>query len=326
MNSEMAPGSVLASVYGLTMLSDLDLPELQPAEFGATIDVVIEQGPVDEVAVNDPGNVRHYVDGRPDCLRLNIPGIVQMDIQGGTRITCHRQSGVEDDELRLYLLGSGLGAVLMQRGFLVFHGNAIKLQGQEGAIICIGDSGSGKSTTAIAMLMRGHKILADDVCPLDSSGNVLPGMARAKLWQQTALQLGIETTNLSRICRADAKFNVPLGDAHCNEQQWVRAFYWLVPDDVNEVTITEVGGSDKFVVLRNNVYRPEYLRPLGLEIDYLGRISEIATKTPVFKLVRPTVGFDVDAVVEAIVRNDRQMSEIGRGTAFVLPKSGKAKR
>lgn len=320
MNSEIAHGSALASVYGLTVSSDLDLPELQPAQLGAAIDVVIKQGPVDEVAVRDPSNIHHYVDGHPDCLRLNIPGIMRMDVQGGTRITCHRHAGVEDDEVRLYLLGSGLGAILMQRGFVVFHGNAIKLQGQEGTILCIGDSGAGKSTTAIAMMMRGHKLLADDICPLDANGQVSPGMARAKLWQETARLLGIETTNLSRICSANAKFNVPLGDAHCNEQQSVRAFYWLVPDDVKKVTIKEVTGGEKFSVLRNNVYRPEYLRPLGLEVEYMGRIADIATKTPLFQLVRPTGGFDIEAVLEAILFNDHQMPKPGRRAPFVSPR------
>ncbi len=319
MKSEFAPVYGLTSVYGLTVSSDLHLPELQPINFGATADVVILQGPVAEPAVSDPSDIRCYVEGSPDCLRLNIPGILRMDISGGTTITYYRHPGIEDDEVRLYVLGSGFGAILMQRGLMAIHGNAVISPGQGGAIICIGDSGAGKSTTAVGMMQRGLKILADDVCPLDAHGVVLPGMGRAKLWQAAASQLGVDTADLSRVRRPDAKFNLPLGDAHCAEPQPVGAFYWLVPDDVNGVTIEEVAGAEKFTVLRNNVYRPEYLRPLGLEADYMARLAQIASTTALFKILRPTRGFDIDAVLDAILSNDERRSKPGHGLPSIPP-------
>jgi hypothetical protein len=325
MTSEVALGDILTSVYGLTVSSDLHLPELQPAHAGSAVDVAIRQGPVPEPTITDPSDIRYYLESGPDYLRLNLPGILRMDIRGGAMLTYYRHPGIEDDEIRLFLLGSGLGAILMQRGFVVIHGNAIIPQGQAGAIVCIGDSGAGKSTTAVAMMQRGLKILADDICPLGADRFVLPGMARAKLWQETALQLGINTANLSRICGADAKFNLPLGDSHCTEQQLVRAFYWLVPDDVDGVTIDEVTGAEKFTILRNNVYRPEYLRPLGLEAEYMARLAQIAAKTPVFKLLRPKSGFDIDAVLDTILNNHRQLPEPALRAPFVPPKLEKAK-
>lgn len=319
MKSEIAPGDALTSVYGLTLSNDLHLPELQPAKVGATTDVVIRQGPVSKPAVSDPHDIRCYVEGTPDCLRLNIPGILRMEICGGTTITYHRHQGIEDDEVRLYLLGSGLGAILMQRGFVVIHGNAVISQKQGGAIICIGDSGAGKSTTAVGMMQRGLKILADDVCPLYTNGVVLPGMAHAKLWQTAASQLGVDTAKLSRVRRPDAKFKLPLRDAHCAEPQPVGAFYWLVPEDVKEVTIEEVDGAEKLIVLRNNVYRPEYLRPLGIEADYLARLGQIAAKTALFKILRPIRRFDIDGVLDAILSNDERLSKPGHGLPLIPP-------
>jgi hypothetical protein len=192
----------------------------------------------------------------------------------------------------------------MQRGQIVIHGNALVTQKTDGAILCIGDSGAGKSTTAIAMTQRGLKILADDVCPLEASGFVLPGMPRAKLWEETAQQLGIDTANLSRIRAADAKYNIVLGEAHCTTRQRVRAFYWLVPDDVSRVTVERIEGAEKFKVLRNNVYRAEYLRLLGIEADYLRRLAHLASETPLFKVLRPVKGFDIDGLLDSILSND----------------------
>lgn len=322
MTSEIAPGCAAQSIYGLRVASDLPLPELGPAREGGkddAADIVIREGEVAPHGTYDPSDLRHYIDGHPDFLWLNIPNILRMEIRGGNSIIYHRHPDIEDDEVRLFLLGSGLGAILMQRGFAVIHGNAVVPQGQTGAIICIGDSGAGKSTTAVAMMQRGLNILADDVCPLGEDGLVLSGMARAKLWEATAHQLGIDTSKLSRIRSVDAKYNLPLGDAHCTRPQPVRGFYWLVPDDVDHVSIEPVLGTERFAVLRNNVYRPEYLNPLGLEIEAMRRLVKIAAGAPLFRVLRPKSGFDIDGLLDAILANDDRHSSQRAMTAPAQP-------
>lgn len=308
---EMIGGNAVCSgmastIYNLTVDSDLDLPELRRVDGEHIADLVIRQGPVAQPNPADGGSLAAYIAGGPGRLWLNIPSAVRLAITDGHHITYERYPGAEDDELRLFILGSGLGAIMMQRGQILIHGNAIVTGDQRGAIICIGDSGAGKSTTAVAMMRRGLQVLTDDLCPLTDDGTVLPGMPRAKLWQDTAQAFGIDTRPLARIRRADAKFNLPLGSAHCTESQPVRAFYWLAPDDVAEVSVEPVRGAAAFAILRNNVYRPEFLQILGLEEDYLRRLAAIGTRTPVFKIARPKTGFTVDAVVDAILANDEK--------------------
>lgn len=295
------PARALRRVYGLTVASDLDLPELQSAEGARDPDITITAGVVPHGEITDRRNIRAYINGSPGRLWLDIPGKLRMIIADGRRITYWPYPGVADDELRLFLLGSGMGAALMQRGHIVVHGNAIVLNQLGGAVLCIGDSGAGKSTTAIAMMQRGFRVLADDICPIDHGGIVPPGMPRAKLWQDTAEQLEIDTAPLERLREGDAKFNLPLGCAHCAEGQPVKAVFWLVPEDVEKVTVSPLDGAEKFTVLRNNIYRPEYLRPLGLEPDYLQRVANIASTTPVTRVSRPAAGFDIDGVLDAIL-------------------------
>ena len=304
MKNETAPAITKHEVYGLCVQSDIFLPELRQLNSKIDTDIFIQKGPVPAPVERETDNIRTYLDGDSNRLWLNMPGILRLEITNGNTITYDRCPGIEDDEVRLFLMGSGLGAILMQRGHVVIHGNAVVTEVQKGAIICIGESGSGKSTTAIAMMQRGLRVLADDVCPLDSKGFVLPGMARTKLWQETAQRLGIDTAGLNRIRKADAKFNLPLGSAHCETPQSVRGYYLLVPGDFDDVSIRQVHGFEKFTVLRNNVYRPEYLRTLGLEADYLRRLSEIASNTPIFQVCRPKKGFEIDRLLDTIFAND----------------------
>lgn len=287
--------------YGLTIASDIDLPELDHAPCGIAPDVTIAAGEVADLEGVDPTHIRAYIDGAPDRLRLDLPGKMRMLIADGRTITYTRYPDVADDEVRLFLLGSGIGALLMQRGYIVVHGNAVVFDDLGGAGVCIGESGSGKSTTAIGMMQRGYQILADDICPVSPDGIVPPGMPRAKLWQDTASLMDIDTAPLARLREGDAKFNLPLGGAHCTQGQPIRAFFWLVPEDVAEVSARLIEGTEKFTVLRNNIYRHEYLRPLGLEAKYLRRVADIASAYPVYRVSRPIEGFDIDGVLDTII-------------------------
>lgn len=63
--------------------------------------------------------------GRAD-LRLTVEDIGRFRITSGDRIAWHREHvGVSDQDLCTFLLGSAVGALLIQRGLLVLHGNAL---------------------------------------------------------------------------------------------------------------------------------------------------------------------------------------------------------
>ena len=94
-------------------------------------------------------------------------------MRDGNQIVIDAAPDATDRNVRLFLLGSALGALLHQRGLLPLHANAIDLGG--GAVAFSGHSGAGKSTIAAWFHDRGHRILADDVCVVgfDQSGRAL---------------------------------------------------------------------------------------------------------------------------------------------------------
>ncbi|MEM8980599.1 MAG: hypothetical protein AAGD04_14015 [Pseudomonadota bacterium] len=289
----------MKTVHGLKVASSLDMPELIDApDLGGLPDLKIQAGQI-------PNDLEPWDQRDPDNLQIfiKVPGVLSMLVENGKSITYAPEKGVPEDEIRLFLLGSGLGALLMQRGFLVVHGNAVVPKGRYDALLCVGESGAGKSTTAIAMLQRGHQILADDVAPIDAHGFVHPGMARAKLWQKTADKLGIDTTRLARIRAQDDKFNLPLGAAHATTPTRLSAIFCLSPDPNHKgkPKVEEVTGVAKFVTLRNNLYRPEQLRIMRLEAGLLGRLTALADQTPVYRVSRSLDGFEIDALLDALL-------------------------
>lgn len=283
------------------MASDIALPELAPAASRRPADITIRQGPVPESTGGDPTDVATFVRGSQGELWLDFPGTLTMLITGGHTIAYRPYPGVHEDEVRLFLLGSGLAAIMMQRGFLVLHANAVVPQGSDTAIACIGDSGAGKSTMAVAMMLRGHRCLADDVCPIGEGATILPGLARAKLWDDSARRLGIDTAPLSRVRPQDAKWNLPLGGHDRAAPARIGLLVCLKPSERGDEALEEITGADRFTVLRNNVFRPEYYAAMGIETRLLGRIAELASTTQMVRLMRPAQGFEIDRQIDKLL-------------------------
>lgn len=285
------------SVFGLTIESDIAFPELPATQSPPDLRIARAQTALDP----DPQPSYQFNGGRA-LFDIRIADIMQMRIENGASIRYSRVPATTDAELRLFLLGSGLGAALMQRGQIVIHANAVVPPGrQTGAILCMGASGVGKSTLAYALAQAGAGLISDDVCAIGQDGRVQPGLPKVKLWEHAAGRLGVDTAPLDRVRPADAKFHVPLQAGFCAAAQPILGAFWLEPGDVDRVSVTPVDGPLRFAMLRSNVYRPEFLQPLGLEEGYVTALSQLASAVPMFQVARPTDGFEIGALVEAIL-------------------------
>lgn len=296
----IANSNLQGLIYGLVVSSDIALPDVAHAPKGAKTDIEIVQGALHWEASADLLEIDEFLRGAPSEIWMSIPGKLTMRVIGGRTITYQPSPNLDIAELRAYVLGSGLGALLAQRGNLVFHANAIAMP-DETAIICMGRSGAGKSTTAAAMMLRGHQVLADDVCPVALGGLIYPGLTRMKLWDETADHLGIATAGLERIPGDRPKWNIPLNHAEIRKPKKPALFVLLDPAPTNKITAKPLTGLAKFSALRNNIYRPMFNQALGCEPECLRRIAELGESVPMVKVSRPDHGFEIEALVDIIL-------------------------
>jgi len=145
--------------YGLNIRSDLELPLLLPGK--GNPDVTISYGTVPDSLPDVKGKGICFQAAKGELL-LNVPNVAKYLIKNGDTIIIERHPETDADSVRLFLLGAAIGTLLHQRGFLVLHANAIVVDG--GAVLFMGESGVGKSTTAAAFNQKGYAIAADDVC------------------------------------------------------------------------------------------------------------------------------------------------------------------
>lgn len=297
-------------VYGLDMISDLILPELVPADPAcpAPADQVVTLclGAVPAQGLATGKQLGPHLWVGPDQFWLNIPDVARFLVTGGHSITIDPAPGIDEDSIRVFLLGSAMGALLFQRGHLVLHGNAVEVDGH--CMVCVGNSGVGKSTLAAGFAQRGFPVLADDVVAVDADCAAIPGFARIKLWQDAAQQLGVTTDGLRRIRPMMEKFNLPLGPQAATPDRAVpiRWVYVLGVDNAaDDFRLAPVRGMAKFPPLRNNTYRQRYMEGMALAPEHLRRCGALAGQIHLARMTRPGRGFDLDGLIDHLLADMR---------------------
>jgi len=110
--------------FGLYIQSDLELPELLVAEFLSLPDVIIMQG---KTPINLPNCQKKGVtyEVAINEFLLKLKDIASFYVKNGNTIIIEPESKANMNDIRLFLLGSCLGAILHQRKILAMHASAI---------------------------------------------------------------------------------------------------------------------------------------------------------------------------------------------------------
>ncbi|MDB5694920.1 MAG: hypothetical protein JWN21_463 [Sphingomonas bacterium] len=283
-------GDVIArryAVFGLDIASQIELPDLAPGT-DAPADVTIRLGTVDSDA-RGPG-----LDVQGDMAVLVVPDVARFCIAAGRDMTVEPAPGAAMRDVRLYVLGSAMGAVLHQRGLLPLHANAVGIG--NGTVALLGHSGAGKSTLAGWFHDRGHRVLSDDVCVVDPDGRVAPGIPRLRLWRDALEASGRDPGDHAVSYAGADKFDVPIAATE-DQPLPLRAIYLL--GRAEPTTITPLTGAHAVAALVANTYRGSYVRAAGLAGRHLAACTDLARRVPVFAFDRrwDQACIDADAAV-----------------------------
>jgi len=289
------------TAYQLSIRSDIALPELlsDGADQVATADVDIRLAKVAAGGLADGQQLGPFLWADRQSLWLQVPRVARFLVQGGHTILIDPEPGIDEDSLRVFLLGSALGALLFQRGHLVLHGNAVRIGGQ--CMVCVGPSGAGKSTLATGLMQRGHDILADDVVPVNAACHALPGFPRIKLWQDMAERLHIDTARLCRIRPGSEKFSLPVARPPDLPALPIRWIYILGSDQGDSVRLEPVDGLQRFRPLHDNTYRVRFLEGMALKAEHLQLCGRLAGRIRLARVTRPKGRFDLDALIDPLL-------------------------
>jgi hypothetical protein len=268
--------------YGLSLVSDLELPEYQPIPIDGQPDIRIRiDGEAmaaweasDKIAgAFNPSRFGGHV--------LRIAEVAVFHVLEGAEIRIAAEPGADPGLVRLYTIGSAMGMALHQRGVLVLHGATIARDGL--ARIIVGDSGAGKSTLAALLGQAGCAVLGDDTI---ASKRLWQGSRVFKLWEESLDAMGIAADGLTPLGNRVRKFFVPNpGPSSDTEAELVEILLLEVHNEA--ARIEPVTGLRAVKAIAENTYRPEYVGLLGSEEQHFRQCADLARQVRVSRLLRP---------------------------------------
>ncbi len=299
--------------FGLNIISEIPLSELsQRLVDESSIDVYIK-----EKCLKNQWNVLDDQESAfvitEDKVMFEVPNIAIFSVESGNIIYVTPLKDYDEDVVRLYLLGTGIGTILLQRKTLPLHGSALEFEGK--AIAIVGDSGAGKSTTASALMKEGFKLMSDDVIALalteEMNIMVNPAYPQQKLWKDSIETLGMSVDHYHSIYGRETKFNVPVIEKFVNKPIPLYGIFELVKSSTNEgIEYKQLDKLESFYSIYSNTFRNFLIRPLNL-LDWHFKFSaQILERVPIYKLVRPdNDNFSVNKVLSIILQNIKEMEE-----------------
>lgn len=287
--------------YGLLVESEVELPDLgQPVASTGPADITIRYGELTAPAPDAMLPLGLWRDG--SVCGVEVPDVGRYEARGGKEIVVDPLEDADPRAVRLFLLGSAMGATMMLRGCLVLHGNAIRVGrgADRAAAVVLGHSGSGKSTLAAEFDRRGFDVLSDDVVPVDADGLALPGYPRIKLWDDALDRLGRTTGDLERIHDDHPKFQVPL-QRRSLEPLPLRWLYVLERHADDELVVEPAHGALTFSLLHEHTYRNEMVHGADAVAEHLQQCARLVERARVNRVLRPAETMTTEATADAIL-------------------------
>lgn len=289
-----APGGVIWRVYGLHVRSPWPLSPSRSA--AAAPDLTIELlTPRASPAEGLPGQVlgesrvegrlregAYAADGR---VSLVYPGylVARFDLE---RAVCELQPDPAADPAVVQRLVAGpvLATWMILNDLPMLHASAVQIG--SGAVVFVGNSGSGKSTIAAALVGAGAVAITDDVCRLAEHDGVwvcYPDAGQLRLRNESAAlasmfheEAATSTEDRTTLCVPTTTDPVPVA----------AAVFPRIADDVTEPVATRLRGARAVVAL---LERPRMASLLGHDVSAaLFRFgSSLAATVPTWELAVP---------------------------------------
>lgn len=273
------------TAYGLNIESSFPLPELRPAPH-CVPDVTISYGDV-PASLPQPSSNGIAWQSAPGQMLLSVTEVARYLVVSDSEIRVDPLPGTGEADVRTFLLGSVLGALLHSRQMLVLHASAIHTA--RGAVLFMGSSGVGKSTLLGAFLQRGYAMLADDKAGIvvDDCGVplALPGFPLIRLAEDAVNKLQFPV-NGSRPSHGLEKYVLPVSQFFAQPTP-LHAAYSLNAHNRADIGVEALQSVDAFQTLRRHTYRRRFVRAAAQRQAHFRLLGAASRHARVARVVRP---------------------------------------
>ena len=282
--------------FGLIIDSPFPLPEALPVKQDTPPDVTVTIGTAAEDYIATDGftyareNRTWWYHATSYSRTLFNCQSGLFDIRGGNEIIIQLYPDADMENVKIFLLGSAMGAVQAQRGRIPIHGGAVVTQ--NGAAIITGNQNAGKSTMTSAFVHNGYKYLTDDVSSIsieDGRVEIIPAYPQRKLVRDACISLGYDPDGLILVDSERDKLAIRERDNWQYTPIVLSAIIELYHETVeNNVSAELVTGREKLNTVFRNLYRSWMHTPgEGIEPADFKKMLTIAAQADIYRVGVP---------------------------------------
>lgn len=288
--------------FGLTIVSDIYFPELIKVKWGSRdVDVTVQLDHTSKLQEEFSGKNQFCI-VKENRVLIRVPDVAFFSIEFGNIIIFSPIGNIKEDQIRLYLLGSCMGALLLQRRILPLHGSVVEFNKRAYGII--GNSGAGKSTLATTLLDKNFQLLSDDIIPIslkDGISMVSPAYPQQKLWKESLDALKVNSDKYKPIFDRETKFLIPLHSKFYDEQIPLAGIFELVTGAEEVVTLRPLDKLEQIKKLFEHTFRSFLVERLDLLEWHFHITTTLANSTMMYQLTRPESRFTTKELSDLIL-------------------------
>lgn len=277
-------------VFGLLIASEFEIPFLlSMSDVKAQADVSITKGHVPD-AIEGTCCV-HGFHCSMDHVLFSVPQVGKFWVRNKKEIVVEPNATAVPAQINTFILGSSMGALLHQRGYIVLHANAVS--NSKRTLLFAGEQGMGKSTIAAAFCKQGYNTLTDDlaVIQLDAASNqarALPGYGIMKLKEDALNFVAKPHESHMELVENHGAYNKQV--VRSKRQDISQAFVdriYVLDASLAPQERRELSGYQKLTELRRQVFRPFFVGTVQKEDVFFRALSQLAQQVSVVKIGRP---------------------------------------
>ncbi|MEK3991755.1 aldolase [Robertmurraya sp. FSL R5-0851] len=286
--------------FGLYIKSNIQMEELPRLQELTNLDLEINIKKVQSLTISS-SEYEFINDG--DTVIFHVPEVVTFYMDYGKTINAECLQSSDMQLIKLYILGTCMGIILLQREILPLHGSLIEINGK--AYAFVGHSGAGKSTLASSFINQGYKLVSDDLIAVtlkDGQPWVVPSYPQQKLWQESLNIFGMERSGYDSIYGREEKYCIPINSHFYSEPLPLGGIFELVKADQTAVEIRSIPSLNRFHLLFTHTYRNFLLHKLNIMDWHFSLSTEIIPNIITYQIQRPIVGVTVGEITELILK------------------------
>ena len=285
------------NAYGLSIRSEIPLPELVKGDYDSSPDIVIRQERLAEKPFEE-SEERSLIIRREEGVYFYWANLATFLARNGEEILMEIPEGVALQTVRLPLLGAVFGVLLHQRGMYTLHASGVAIG--ESGVAFIGEKQAGKSTMAATFLKEGHALLVDDILAINTQVEdfmrVFPGYPQCKLWPSAVEALGKQPEELGALHPQMEKRALLLHDGFTREPVLLRRIYVL--EEGASIKSERLSNRDAFMEVIKHSYASRFLRGTSAKhVQQFEFCQKLVAHIPVYRLERPR---DLSLLVDVV--------------------------